>query len=160
VGGAGAGSWTTTRLLARWEGLVRDEGQWQSVAHGGYRPVAVDVTGFWQLRLQGCPTTHYHAEAGRALPAIPLGLVARIGWAGGQRLALLRTIVRADAADPRPGAQGHLLVRAAVARCADDEALVLDVGFGVALLHEEGATRYVVRLVKDSTFRRATPARV
>jgi len=127
------------------------------VAHGGYRPVAVDVTGFWRPQLQGCPTTHYHAEAGRALPAIPLGLVARIGRAGGQRLALLRTIVRADAADPRPGAQERLLVRAAVARCADEEALVLDAGFGVALLQEEGATRYVVRLAKNSTFRRATP---
>ncbi len=153
----GQGGWTTAGLLARWEGLVRDEGHWQPVAHGGYRPVAVDVSGFWRPRLQGCPTAHYRAEAGRALPAIPLGLVARVGRAGGQRLALLRTIVRADAADPRPGTQERLLVRAAVARCADDEALVLDAGFGVALLQEERATRYVVRLAKNSTFRRARP---
>ncbi len=37
----------------------------------------VDVTAFWRPRLQGCPTVHYHAAAGRALPAIPLGLIAR-----------------------------------------------------------------------------------
>jgi len=153
----GQGDWTSATLLARWEALVRDEGQWQPVAHGGYRPVAVDVTGFWRPRLQDCPTTHDHAEAGRAVPAIPLGLVARVGRVGGQRLALLRTIVRADVTDPRPGTQERLLVREAVARCAEDEALVLDAGFGLALLHEEKATRCVVRLTKNSVFRRATP---
>src|SRR5206468_3041659 len=65
-------------------------------------------------------------------------------------------MVRADAADPRPGTQQRLLVRAAVAQCAEGEALVLDAGFGLALLQEEGATRYVVRCAKNSTFRRAT----
>jgi len=152
----GQGDWTSARLLARWERLVLGEGRWQLAVHGGYRPVAVDVTAFWRPRLQGCPTAHDQAEAGRARPAIPLGLVARVGRAGGQRLALLRAIVRAEAADPRPGTQERLLVRAAVAQCAADDALVLDAGCGVALLQEERATRYVVRLAKNSVFRRAT----
>lgn len=59
--------------------------------------------------------------------------------------------------DPRPGTQERLLVRAAVHQCAMDEALVLDAGFGLSLLQEEGATRYVVRCAKNSVFRRATP---
>ena len=133
------------------------EGRWQPHTHGGYRPVAVDVTACWRLRLQGCPTVHYHAEAGRALPAIPLGLIARVGSVGSQRLALPLTMVRADGDDPRPGTQERLLVRAAVAQCAADEVLVCDAGFGLALLQEEGATRYVVRCAKNSVFRRATP---
>jgi hypothetical protein len=153
----GQGDWACERLLARWRALVVAEGRWQPHTHGGYRPVAVDVTACWRPRLQGCPTVHYHAEAGRALPAIPLGLIARVGSVGGQRLALPLTMVRADGADPRPGTQERLLVRAAVARCAVDEALVLDAGFGLALLQEEGATRYVVRCAKNSVFRRATP---
>jgi len=153
----GQGEWACERLLARWRALVVAEGRWQPHTHGGYRPVAVDVTAFWRPRLQGCPTVHYHAEAGRALPAIPLGLIARVGSVGGQRLALPLTMVRADVADPRPGTQERLLVRAAVHQCGADEALVLDAGFGVALLQEEGATRYVVRCAKNSTFRRATP---
>jgi len=119
--------------------------------------VAVDVTAFWRPRLRDCPTVHYHAEAGRALPAIPLGLIARVGSVGGQRLALPLAMVRAAVADPRPGTQERLLVRAAVAQCAPDEALALDAGFGLALLQEEGATRYVVRCPKNSVFRRATP---
>ncbi len=153
----GQGDWTSAALLTRWRGLVAAEGYWQPHTHGGYRPVAVDVTAFWRPRLRACPTVHYHAEAGRAVPAIPLGLIARVGSVGRQRLALPLALVRADAADPRPGTQERLLVRAAVAQCAADDALVLDAGFGLALLHAEGATRYVVRLAKNSAFRRARP---
>ncbi len=153
----GQGGWTSAHLLACWQRVVSQEGRWQPHAHGGYCPVAVDVTAFWRPRLQGCPTTHYHAEAGKALPAIPVGLIARVGSVGSQRLALPLAFVRADPADPRTSSHERLLVRAAVAQCAADEVLVLDAGFGLALLQAEGATRYVVRLAKNSTFRRATP---
>ena len=95
--------------------------------------------------------------AGQALPAIPVGLIARVGSVGGQRLALPLAFVRADATDPAAGAHERCLVRAAVGQCAADDVLVLDAGFGVALLQEAGATRYVVRVAKNATFRRATP---
>ncbi len=153
----GQGDWTSAPLLARWQALVMTEGRWQPHRHGGYGPVAVDLTGFWRPRLQGCPTTHYYAPAGQALPAIVLGLIARVGSVGGQRLALPRAFVRADPADPRASTQERLVVRAAGAQCAPDEALVLDAGFGLALLQAAGATRYVVRQAKNATFRRATP---
>lgn len=153
----GQGDWTSRQLLAWWAATVVAEGRWQPHTHGGYHPVAVDVTGFWRPRLRGCPTTHYHAEAGKALPAIPVGLVARVGSTAGQRLALPLAFVRADAADPGPAAHARLLVREALRQCLPADALVLDAGFSLALLHAEGATRYVVRLAKNATFRRATP---
>jgi hypothetical protein len=153
----GQGAWTSADLLARWQGLVRAEGWWQVHTHGGYHPVGVDVTGFWRPQLQGCPTRHFHAEAGKALPAILVGLIGRVGSIGRQRLALPLAWVRADPADPRPSTHQRLLVRAAVAQCAADDALVLDAGFALAVLQEEGATRYVVRCAKNSTFRRARP---
>jgi hypothetical protein len=153
----GQGGWTSGGLLARWAGAVQAAGEWQPCRHGGYRPVAVDLTGFWRPRLRGCPTVHYHGAAGKALPAIPLGLIAGVGRVGAQRLAVPRAFVRADVADPRPGTHERLLVRAAVRQCAADEALVLDGGFGVALLQEAGATRYLVRAAKNATFRRAVP---
>lgn len=151
----GQGNWTSRHLLTRWHAQVAAEGLWQPHCHGGYRPVAVDVTAFWRPRLQGCPTTHYHAAAGKALPAIPMGLIARVGSVGDQRLALPLAFVRADPADPRTSTHERRLVRAAVAQCAADDVLVLDAGFGLALLQAEGATRYVVRQAKNSTFRRA-----
>src|SRR5215208_8137936 len=84
----GHGDWTSAQLLARWAAIAEAEGHWQPARHGGYRPVAVDVTGFWRPRLRDCATTHYHGGAGRARPAIPVGLVARVGRVGAQRLAL------------------------------------------------------------------------
>jgi hypothetical protein len=153
----GQGDWTSQQLLARWAATVVGEGRWQPHTHGGFRPVGVDVTGFWRPRLGNCPTTHYHGEAGKALPAIPVGLIARVGSMAGQRLALPLAFVRADAAEPSPAAHARLLVREAVRQCATADALVLDAGFGLALLHEEGADRYVVRLAKNATFRQAAP---
>ena len=153
----GQGNWTMDGLLARWQALVATEGRWQAHTHGGYHPVGVDVTGFWRPQLQGCPTRHFHAEAGKALPAILVGLIGRVGSVGGQRLALPLAFVRADPADPRRSTHDRLLVRAAVAQCAADDALALDAGFDLALLQEEGATRFVVRCAKNRTFRRATP---
>jgi hypothetical protein len=153
----GQGYWTSERLLAQWAQLVRREGHWQAQTHEGYHPVPVDVTAFWRPRLRGCPTTHYSAEAGRALPAIPIGLVARVGTVGGQRLGLPLALVPAPAQDARPRAHARVLVRAAVVHSAADDALVCDAGFPLALLQEAGAERFVVRLAKNATFRRATP---
>ncbi len=153
----GPGAWTIAGLLTRWRVLVAAEGRRQAHSHGGYHPVGVDVTGFWRPQLQQCPTRHYNAEAGKALPAIVVGLIGRGGTVGSQRLALPLEYVRADPADPCSRTHERLLVRAAVAQCTDDDALVLDAGFGIALLQEEGTTRFVVRCAKNSTFRRAQP---
>jgi len=153
----GHGAWSVDALLLRWRARVQQAGQWQAHAHGGYRPVAVDVTGFWRPRLRGCPTAHSHAAAGTALPAIPIGSIARVGSVAGQRLGLPLGLVRADPADPGPRAHLRRLLGEAVARLASDEALVVDREFGVALLHEAGARADVARLRKDCTARRATP---
>jgi DDE superfamily endonuclease len=153
----GQGDWTSAQLLRHWAAIITREGQWQPRTHGGYHPVAVDVTGFWRPRLHACPTTHYHQAAGQALPAIPVGLIARVGGVGIQRLALPLAFVRADTVDPAPSAHARRLVDEAVRQCQPDDVLVLDAGFGVALLQAAGAPRYVVRLAKNATFRQATP---
>src|SRR5437667_131617 len=64
----GHGSWTSAALLADWQVVVESEGRWQAHTYEGYRPVAVDVTGFWRPRLADCPTTHYDGVAGKARP--------------------------------------------------------------------------------------------
>src|SRR6266536_3119713 len=49
----GRGSWTSHRLMRAWAGVVEAEGLWQPHQHGGYHPVAIDVTAFYRPRLQG-----------------------------------------------------------------------------------------------------------
>lgn len=152
----GQGVWTSSQVLGWWLAIVREEGHWQPHTYEGYHPVAVDVTAFWRPRLHGCPTTHYHAQAGKALPAIPVGIIARVGSVDGQRFGVPIGFVRADPTDPSVSAHNRALVRQAVALCAPDDALVADRGFGVALLQAEHSTTYVVRLAKNFTARRAT----
>jgi hypothetical protein len=106
----GQGDWASAALLARWAALVTAEGHWQPQAHGGYHPVAVDVTAFLRPRRRGCPPTHYQAAAGKERPAIPVGLSGRVGCVGTQRLAVPLAFVRADTTDPRPSVhQRHLV---------------------------------------------------
>jgi hypothetical protein len=151
----GQGGWTRAELLGRWRQQVEQAGQWRVHEHEGYRPVAVDVTGFWRPRLQGCATSHCHGSAGRALPAIPVGIVARVGSVGTQRLGLMLAVVRAVDGDPRPVAQALALARAAIQAATDRDVLVFDAGFELRQLQEAGATRYLVRAAKNVTARRA-----
>jgi hypothetical protein len=153
----GHGHWTSAALLADWQVVVESEGRWQAHTYEGYRPVAVDVTGFWRPRLAACPTTHYDGVAGKARPAIPVGIVARVGSVGPQRLGVPLALVRADPAEPSPAAHNRALVREAVAVVGADDAVVVDGGFGLRLLQEAGATAFVARVAKNFTARRAQP---
>ena len=153
----GRGAWSTADLLAAWEQQVRQEAVWQPRRHAGYQALAGDITGFWRPRLRDCPTTHYRADVGKAVPAIPLGLIGRVGEAGGQRLAVLQAVVRADPTDPRPSTQNRQVLERAVALQAAGDALVVDAGFGVRLVLAVGATAWVARERKNFTARRATP---
>ena len=93
----GRGSWTSDRLVTSWARVVEAEGFWQPHQHGGYHPVAVDITAFWRPRLQGCPTRHYSATAGKALPGDPAG-DHRPGWQRGG--AAVRAAAGAGAGGP------------------------------------------------------------
>ena len=50
--------------------------------------MACDRVGVFRPRLQDCPTKHSSSAAGKALPALPLGIAARVGTVGTQRLAV------------------------------------------------------------------------
>jgi hypothetical protein len=150
------GHWENDTLLARWHRWVQSEGHWQPHCHGGYRPVAADLVGFFRPRLKDCPTVHYSSQAGKALPAIPFGMLARIGSVGTQRLPLPVRLLRAAPDDPREAALQERLVREAAAALAADEALLVDGGFSPSLLLAAGLTRFVVRVPKNFTARRAS----
>ena len=150
------GRWNTAGLLTAWQHLVQHDGHWQPHRHGGYRPVACDLVGFWRPRLQDCPTKHYSSVAGKALPAITLGLAARVGGVGTQHLALPCLFVRTAADDTGEIALQRRLVQQTQALLAPDEALVTDRGFPLAQLHAAGLTRYVSRAPTNFTARRAS----
>jgi hypothetical protein len=153
----GHGSWTSHRLVKQWVRVVEAEGCWQPHTVGGDEPVAVDITGFWRPRLQGCPTSHYSATAGKAVPAIPVGIIARIGSVARQRFGLVRGLVRADPKEPSPSAHRRVLLERAVELQEPTEVLVTEREFTVGQLLAARATVWVTRLLKHVTARRAAP---
>lgn len=153
----GQGAWTAERLVANWGAWVAQDGAWEPDTIGGYHPVAGDTTGFWRPHLHGCPTQHYCAEAGKALPAVPVGILARVGRAHGQRVGVPRALVRAPTGTPSPRAHDRALVQRAAALLVAEEALVVDRAFGIALLQAEAVPAWAARRPKHFTARRATP---
>lgn len=153
----GRGSWTSDRLVTSWARVVEAEGFWQPHLHGGYHPVAVDITAFSRPRLQACPTRHYSTTAGKAVPAIPVGIIARVGSVGAQRFGVPLGLVRADSEDPSPSAHRRVLLKRAVEVQVPTDVLVLDREFTVGQVQAAGATAWVTRLLKNVTARRADP---
>jgi hypothetical protein len=167
----GSGRWAIADLIEAFGPVVVAEGRWQPRRHGGFHPVAGDLTGFFRPCLRDCPTKHYCAEAGKALPAIPVGLLARVGTVGSQRLAVPMSFLRADPDDPsergssergsseRGSSERGLLLRllhTAKVTLHLDEVGVFDRGFPLQDVLSDGPERFVVRLPKNVTARRAT----
>jgi len=150
------GKWHAAQLLEAWEQLVREEQAFHAHQYGGYRPVACDLVGFFRPRLQDCSTKHYSSTAGKALPAIPLGIAARVGTVGTQRLAVPCLLVRGEPTDTSETDLQTRLLQRANEQLADDEALVCDRGFPRRQLQVAGLQRDVVRAPVNCTARRAT----
>lgn len=148
------GAWEIHELLSAWNAYVTAQGKWQTRSHGGYRPVAVDLTGYWRPAVHGLKTKHYNAVAGKALPAVVLGLIGRVGQVAGQRLALLTTLVRAKDTDTSETDLRQRLVQQVARELAADEIPVFDAGFPLRELQAAGLVRYVVRLPVTFTARR------
>src|SRR5438445_4516505 len=139
------GKWHAAQLLEAWEQLVREEQAFHAHQYGGYRPVACDLVGFFRPRLQDCSTKHYSSTAGKALPAIPLGIAARVGTVGTQRLAVPCLLVRGEAADTSEADLQMRLLQQANAQLAADEALACDRGFPLPQTPTAGIQRDVGR---------------
>jgi hypothetical protein len=149
------GKWQAPPLLVAWAQLVREEACLQAHEYGGYHPVACDVVGFFRPRLQDCPTKPSSSAAGKALPAIPLGIAARVGSVGAQRLAVPCLLVRREATEASDASLHTRLLQQVQEKLADDEALVCDRGLPLTQRQAAGMQRYVSRGPVNFTARRA-----
>jgi hypothetical protein len=151
------GAWDISQLVATLRAVVRQEGRWHAQHCGGYRVVAVDTTGFFRPRLKDCATKHFLSQAGEALPAIPFGLIASVGTVGFQTVPIVRQVMRA----PSPTATEAEMVSAVLAQTATqlapDEAAVIDRGFSLGKLCAARVPRWVSRVPRNFTARRAAP---
>jgi hypothetical protein len=148
------GKWHIQELIQRFRQQVAQDGQWQSRAYGGYRPVAVDTSAYWRPRLQGWPGKLFRQLAGKAMTGIGFGLIADVVQVGEQRLPLLRQIVRGhDAAESEMSLKERTVAQAA-RLLQDDEVLLHDGGLSIAQLQAADVARFIVRLGANCTARR------
>ena len=150
------GRWDTHRLVTTWTDLVGQEGHWHRSEYGGYRVKAIDLTGFFRPCLQNCDTQHYDSMAGKALKAIPIGIVGDVGHVYTQRFTLPCALVRANAHDSSERVLEEELVRIATRQMAEDEALTADRGFKPVTFIKAGCKHMVLRRPKNFTARRRT----
>ena len=148
------GKWKIEDLLKSNAALFLKEDKWKPHEYEGYRPVAADLTGFYRPQLKDNQGKHYEASAGRALPAITLGICGLVGSLKEQRLALPRIIMRPETDDPRDSRLQKKLVETASEGLAKNETLVVDAGFSLKELWASNCPRFVVRLAKNDVARR------
>ena len=148
------GAWQTETLLETWQAHVAGQGEWRASQHAGYYAKAVDLTAYWRPTLKGLKSTHYEAQAAKALPAVVFGMVGRVGRVGQQRLALLTDLIRADLTDPSERALENKLLHQVALKLGEDEMPVFDAGFKLKALYEASLDRFVLRLAKNFTARR------
>ena len=148
------GQWQIQDLVTDLQIFILKEGEWQPHRYDGYRPIPADLTAFYRPQLKDNAGKHFYAPAGKALPAITLGVYGAVGSLKGQRLVLLRGILKPEEEDPRDATLQKNLVKTASASLADKEVLVVDAGFSLGELFECECARFVVRLAKNDTARR------
>lgn len=148
------GKWHIYELVQRFRQQVEQTGKWHSHEYDGYRPVAVDTTAIWRPRLQGWVGKLYRQLAGKAMTGIGFGLIADVGQVSGQRLPLIRAIVRGhDAAESEMSLKERTVVKAA-SLLKENEVLLHDGGISITQLQAAGAARFIVRLGTNCTARR------
>ena len=147
------GAWQIYDLLTAWKIYVVGQGQWQEHLHDGYRTKAVDLTPYWRPTLRGLQTKHYNPSAGKALPAVVIGIAARVGSVNGQRVAIITDLVRAAPDDPSESSLQARVVCQAAKMLDENEMPVFDAGFKIRELREADLDRYVVRLAVNFTAR-------
>lgn len=150
----GYGAWTIQELLKKWRGHVSQLPGGERREYEGYHAITVDLVAFWRPRLKGCPSKHYYAPAGKALPAVVMGVTGDTGEIGGQRLALPRDFLRVAADDTREARLMEDLLQRVKWGLKEDEMGVFDAGFKIQQMHQTGLARYLIRLAKNFTAHR------
>jgi len=153
-GGLRHGVWQIGELIDHFREEVKREGSWQRHEWDGYQPLAVDVTAIWRPRLQGWLGTVYRQLLGRRAIGVGFGLVVEVGHIDGQRLPLIRRIIRNQHRHNSEETLKERLLQEAARQRSPNEVLIHDAGVTLKQLHDLAIKRFVVRVASNCTARR------
>jgi len=148
------GVWQISELMVAWNNYMCQQQQWQPRRYEGYYALVIDTTPTWRPKLKGLLSKYYNSVADKALPAVILGLMTRIGEVKGKRMALPHAILRVTLKDPSEKGLKNALLKNAARTAESWEILLADAGFKLRDMHENKVSRYLVRLAKNFSARR------
>lgn len=148
-----SGMWQISELMVAWNRYMQEQQSWQPRRYENYAALAIDTTPFWRPKLQGLRSKYYNSVAEKALPAVIVGVVARIGEINGKRIALPQSILRVHPKDPSEKALKQALLKRIRHTLAPLGIMLADAGFGLKACHEAKVERYLIRLAKNVTAR-------
>jgi len=128
------GTWSIPPLLERLHHLITKEKQAPPVRIGTWQPLLLDWVGFFRPRLTDCTSKHFDSRAGKALPAIEIGMMARLLHVGKRTFPCLIALVRHG--------DTLALLQMARARQASEDVLVVDRQVKIGHLQAAGITCY------------------
>ena len=146
------GNYNLKELMDKLQKIVQAEGNWKPIMAQGYRIVPVDFTAYRRTAVKKLKTKAYVTDANRAVPAVPIGMIASVGEVNGQRVALLKNAVLADLTLNEGSAHKKQLYKCVATELDEDELAVFDAGFKLAEATETNIQRCLIRLAKNCTF--------
>lgn len=144
------GKWSIQSLLDRFCWLMnreRQEQQTHRVSIDGWKPLLIDWVGFFRPRLAQCASKHFDSLAGKALPAIELGMVATIQQVQDRVIPALVDLNRSG--------DTLALVQLAQARQRDQEVVIADRQVKVSHLQQAGVKHFVIRAPQNLAARKS-----
>ena len=118
----------------------------------GYRVAPVDGTAYRRAAVKKLESKAYFSDTNRAVPAVPIGMIATVGEVNGQRIALLKNAVVTDVKTNDSVADKQELYRQVAIGLEEDEIGVFDAGFKLVEAAEAGIEQCVIRLALNCTF--------
>ena len=146
------GQYNLEELVRELKGIVAADGRWEATTIQGYRLKPVDMTAYKRARVKKLKSKSYDSHIGRAVPAVPFGIMGTTGRVGEQRVAILDMLVCGDITENSPSGEMEKVYKAVAKKLTQTDLALFDAGFSLVDASIHGIENCVVRLAKNCTF--------
>jgi len=149
------GQYNLEELVSEVKKIVAADGHWEATMIQGYRLKPVDMTAYKRARVKKLKSKSYDSQAGRAVPAVPFGIMGTTGRVGEQRVAILDMLVCGDISQNNPSGEMEAVYKQVAQKLTETDLAIFDAGFSLVDACISGIANCVVRLAKNCTFGKA-----
>lgn len=153
------GQYNLEELLTKLQEIITKDEKWSATKVQGYTLKSVDNTSYKRSSVKVLKSKSYDATAGRALPAVPFGMMGTVGKVGEQRMVLLDMLYSGCTTTNNPSDDTKKVYQGVAKRLKEGELAIFDAGFSMIEACRYGVNNYVMRLSKNCTFGK-TPGKV